>query len=87
MEIKSLTRDKVLVQISEAVTQTASGIFLPGEVIKKPLEGKVIMVGPTTKKVKVGDMVRYYDHCGSPIEYQGKDCIFLKEEFDIIVIL
>ena len=87
MHIKKIIRDKVLVEISEAVTKTASGIFLPGEAVKKPLEGKVIMVGPATKKVKVGDTVRYYDHCGTPIEYQGKDCIFLKEEFDIIVIL
>jgi chaperonin GroES len=87
MEIKSLIRNKVLVEISEAKTKTASGIFLSGEAIKKPLEGKVIMTGPTTKKIKVGDTVRYYDHCGVPIEYQGKECIFLKEEFDIIVIL
>jgi chaperonin GroES len=87
MKIKQLIRSKVLVEISEAVTQTASGIFLPGEAIKKPLEGKVIMAGSDVQSVKVGDTVRYYDHCGIPMEYEGKNCIFLKEKTEIELVL
>ena len=87
MQIKKLIRDKVLVKITEAVTQTASGIFIPGESVKKSLEGKVAMTGPNVINVQVGDNVRFYDHCGVPIEYQGENYIFLKEKVDIELIL
>lgn len=87
MKIKSLIRSKVLIEISEAVTQTASGIFLPGEAVKQPREGNVIMIGPKVEHVKIGDTVRHYEHCGVPIEYQGKKCLFLQEKTEIELIL
>lgn len=87
MVIKTLIRDKVLVEILEAADKTASGIFIPTDSSKKTLKGKVLMNGPSVKHIKEGDKVKYYDHCGEPIEYQGKKCIFLKESTDIEVIL
>lgn len=87
MEIKSLLNDKVLVEISQAETQTASGIFLASESIKKTLEGRVLLVGPKVKTVKVGDRIKYYDHCGVAVEHQGKECLFLKEATEIELVL
>lgn len=87
MEIKSLLKDNVLVEISPAITQTASGLFLASESIKKTLEGTVLMTGPKVQSVKIGDRVRYYDHCGIAVEHQGKDCLFLKESTEIELIL
>jgi chaperonin GroES len=87
MEIISILRDKVLVEIIEPETKTASGIYIPTDASSKTLKGTVLMVGPKVQFVKPGDTVKYYDHCGSIMEYQGKNCIFLKEETDIEVIL
>ena len=87
MEIIRLIRDKVLVEIIEPETKTASGIYIPTDSSQKTLKGIVFMVGPEVQFVKPGDTVKYYDHCGSAIEYQGKNCLFLKEKTDIEVVL
>jgi co-chaperonin GroES (HSP10) len=84
MTIKNLVKDKVLVQISEVETQTASGLFLPGgSSLKSKLEGTILMVGPNVKGLNIGDSVRYYEHCGTEVEHDGKNCIILREEGEI----
>jgi chaperonin GroES len=87
MVIKSLIKHKVLVEISEAETQTASGLFLPGSAVKNKLEGKVLMVGPLVTSMKEGDMIRYYDHCGAPVTHDNKNCLILNELNDIVAVL
>jgi chaperonin GroES len=84
MTISSLVKDKVLVEISPAETQTASGLFLPGgSSVKSKFEGTVLMCGPHVKGLKVGDKVRYYEHCGTEVEHDGKNCIILREEGEV----
>jgi chaperonin GroES len=87
MVIKSLIKHKVLVEISEAETKTASGLFLPGSAVKNKLEGKVLMVGPLVTSMKEGDTIRYYDHCGAPVVHDNKNCLILHELNDVVVVL
>lgn len=87
MEIKSLIKNKVLVEVSPAETQTASGLFLPGSAVKSKFEGKVLMIGPLVTSMKEGDTVRYYEHCGAPVTHNGKDCLILHELNDIVAVL
>ena len=87
MEIKKLIGDRVLVEIIVQEEKTASGIFLPVNSSKKSLQGKVLMIGASVKYIKEGDSVKHYDHCGATIEYQGKNCLILKESTEIEVIL
>ena len=87
MKIKSLIRNKVLVEVSPAETKTASGLFLPGSAVKNKLEGTVLMVGPLVTSMKEGDTVRYYEHCGASVTQNGKDCLILHELNDIIAVL
>lgn len=87
MEIKSLIKNKVLVEVSPAEIQTASGLFLPGSAVKSKFEGKVLMVGPLVTSMKEGDKVRYYEHCGAPVTHNGKDCLILHELNDIVAVL
>jgi len=77
---------KVLVEISEPEETTESGVFIP-VANRIQNEGTVILVGDRTRFIKVGDKVRYYPHCGSQIEYEGKNCLFLKEVGEVEVIL
>jgi len=87
MEIKKLIRNKILVEIAPAETQTAAGIFLPGVAVQNKLEGKVLTIGPKVTSVKEGDTIRYYDHCGSSVTHNGKDCLILNELNDVIAVL
>lgn len=87
MLIKSLIRNKVLVEVSPAETKTASGLFIPGSAVKDKLEGKVLMTGPLVRSMKEGDMVRYYDHCGVAVTHDGKECLILHELNDIVAVL
>lgn len=87
MKIKSLIRNKVLVEVSDAETKTASGLFLPGSAVKNKLEGKVLMIGPLVSSIKVGDTIRYYEHCGAPVPHDNKNCLILHELNDIVAVL
>lgn len=87
MIIKSIIGSRVLVEVTAPKTQTASGIYIPGTSVKNPLEGKVLLVGPRVQALKVNDTVKYYEHCGTPLQYEGKDCLFLEEKTEIVAIL
>lgn len=87
MIIKSLIRNKILVEISPAETQTASGLFIPGSAAKEKFEGKVLMVGPKVTSMKEGDTIRFYEHCGAPVSHDNKNCLILNELTDVIAVL
>lgn len=87
MIIKRLIRNKILVEISPAETQTASGLFIPGSAAKEKFEGKVLMVGPLVKSMKEGDTIRYYEHCGAPVTHDNKTCLILNELNDVVAVL
>jgi chaperonin GroES len=67
---------------------TKSGIVLPDTAKEKPMEGKVIAVGPGTLTddgkrvpldVKVGDTVIYAKYAGTEIKEDGEELIILRE--------
>jgi len=81
--------DKVVVQVTESVEKTASGIYLPDTAQKKPQEGKVIAVGngrtlDTGERnkltVKVGDRVLFSKYGGNEVTIDGEEFTILDED-------
>ncbi|MBI5448367.1 MAG: co-chaperone GroES [Gammaproteobacteria bacterium] len=88
--------DRIVVQRSEKESKTAGGIVIPENSGDKPSEGKVMAVGPgkhlesgsiRTPDVKVGDKVLFGKYSGSEIKLAGKDCLVLREEDIMAVVL
>nr|WP_272492233.1 co-chaperone GroES [Paracrocinitomix mangrovi] len=75
--------DRVLIEPAPAEEKTASGIIIPDTAKEKPLQGKVIAVGPGKKDepmtVKEGDKVLYGQYSGTEIKLAGKSYLIMKE--------
>ncbi|HIP35655.1 MAG TPA: co-chaperone GroES [Crocinitomix sp.] len=75
--------DRVLIEPAPAETKTASGIIIPDNAKEKPLQGKVVAVGPGKKDepmtVKVNDNVLYGQYSGTEIKIDGKDYLIMRE--------
>ena len=85
VNIKPL-EDKVLVQIAEAETTTASGLVIPDSAAEKPQEAVVIAVGPgrlddngnrVAVDVKEGDTVIFSKYGGTELKYDGQEYLLL----------
>ena len=85
VNIKPL-EDKVLVQIAEAETTTASGLVIPDSAAEKPQEAVVIAVGPgrlddngnrIAVDVKEGDTVIFSKYGGTELKYGGEEYLLL----------
>jgi len=85
VNIKPL-EDKVLVQIAEAETTTASGLVIPDSAAEKPQEAVVIAVGPgrlddngnrIAIDVKEGDTVVFSKYGGTELKYNGEEYLLL----------
>lgn len=89
MKIKPLS-DRVLIQPRAAEEKTAGGLFIPETAKEKPLEGKVIAVGPgtsdVTMEVSVGDQVLYGKYSGTEITIDGDEYIMMRQN-DILAII
>lgn len=81
-----LLGDRVLVRIQEEEPEKlATGLYIPGQNKNKNI-GDVIITGMETRIIKIGDKIKYHDHCGVPYEHQGKKCLILHESKDVISI-
>ena len=87
MKIRPL-QDRVVLKAVEQETKTAGGIIIPDTAKEKPMEGKVVAVGPGTRDqngkltpldVKVGDRVLFGKWSGTEIKVGGEDLLILKE--------
>lgn len=87
MAIRPL-EDRIVVKPVEAESKTASGIFLPESSKEKPVQGKVLAVGPgkllesgkrAEMAVKKGDTVVYGKYAGSEVEIKGEKHLILRE--------
>lgn len=93
INIKPL-EDRVLVQINEAETTTASGLVIPDSAKEKPQEATVIAVGPgrwaedkrIAMDVKEGDTVVFSKYGGTELKYQGEEYLLLSQR-DILAII
>ena len=72
-------KDRVLVLREEKSNQTASGIYIPDTAKEKPLEGKVIAVGPKAIKhgISIDDTVVFASYSGMEITIEGKEYLIL----------
>ncbi len=87
--------DRVVVQPDEAEERTAGGIVLPQNAREKPMQGKVVAVGPgklieksgerAEMCLKIGDTVVYGKYSGTEIELDGEDYVILRES-DVLAV-
>jgi len=87
--------DKVLVQIVEAETTTASGLVIPDSAQEKPQEATVVAVGPgrTNDKGEVvpvgvneGDTVIFSKYGGTELKYDGQEYLLLSAR-DLLAVI
>jgi len=71
--------NRVLVEREEQSNTTASGIIIPDTAKQKPLQGKVLAVGPDAKEdgISEGDTVVFADFSGMEITIEGSEYLIL----------
>jgi chaperonin GroES len=94
MKVKPLN-DRVLVKRIEEVQVTKGGIVIPDTAKEKPIEGKVVAVGPgkmsdagnrMTLQVKEGDRVLFGKYAGTEIKIEGEEYLMMREE-DLLAVI
>jgi len=80
--------DRVLVEREEQTNTTASGIIIPDSAKEKPLQGKVIAVGPEAKEngISEGDTVVFANYSGMEITVEGSEYLILPSK-DVLGLL
>ena len=87
--------DRVVVKALDAEEKSAGGIIIPDTAQEKPMQGKVIAVGPGGRgddgkiikpDVKKGDVILYGKWSGTEVKIDGEDLLIMKES-DIMGIL
>jgi len=80
--------DRVLIQPLDDDEKTAGGIIIPDTAKEKPMQGKVLAVGPggrdengkvTPMDLKAGDKVLYGKWAGTEVKIDGDDLVIMKE--------
>jgi chaperonin GroES len=94
MKVKPLN-DRVLVKRLEEMQVTKGGIYIPDTAKEKPIEGRVISVGPgkvndqgnrVPLNVKEGDKILFGRYAGSEIKIEGEEYLMMRED-DILAII
>jgi len=94
MKVKPLN-DRVLVKRIEEQEVTKGGIVIPDTAKEKPVEGRIMAVGPgkmsdagkrMTLQVKEGDRVLFGKYSGSEIKVEGEEYLMMREE-DILAVI
>jgi chaperonin GroES len=87
MSVRPL-EDRVLIRPIEPETKTESGIYLPESAKEKPMQGKVVAVGPgklldtgerVKPSVKKGDTVVFGKYAGNEIEIKHVKHMIMRE--------
>ena len=87
--------DRILVQVLEAETQTASGLVIPDSAKERPQEAKVLAVGAgrfddqgnrIPVDVKEGDTVVFSRYGGTEIKYEGEGYLILSAR-DVLAVV
>jgi len=80
--------DRVLIQPIEAESRTESGIYLPESAKEKPMQGKVVAIGPgklldngerIKPAVSKGDTVVYSKYAGTEVEIKNITHLIVRE--------
>jgi chaperonin GroES len=87
--------DRVVVKRVDEESKTAGGIIIPDTAQEKPMQGKIIAVGPGARdeagkivplEVKAGDLVLFGKWSGTEVKIDGQDLLIMKES-DILGVL
>ncbi|NQT88769.1 co-chaperone GroES [bacterium] len=87
--------DRLLVERLEAEEMTSGGIVLPDAAKEKPIQGKVIAVGPGCRnddgefvalQVKKGDTILFGKYSGTEVKVDGDEYLIMKED-DVLAIV
>ncbi|HIU09840.1 MAG TPA: co-chaperone GroES [Candidatus Avidehalobacter gallistercoris] len=88
--------ERVVIQPMQKEDRTESGILLPDTAQEKPIEGKVVAVGPgrvndkgehIPLEVKVGDEVVFAKFIGTTVKQGGVDYLIVNGERDILCVI
>ena len=80
--------DRILVRRIEQEEKSAGGVIIPDTVKEKPIEGKVLSVGPGGRDesgkvvpldVKAGDRILFGKWSGTEVKIDGEDLLIMKE--------
>ncbi|WP_375595642.1 co-chaperone GroES [Algihabitans albus] len=80
--------DRVVIEALEDEAKTAGGIIIPDTAKEKPMQGKVVAVGPGSRgddgklnalDVKKNDRVLYGKWSGTEVKIDGKDLLIMRE--------
>ncbi len=94
MKVRPLN-DRVLVKRLEEMQVTKGGIYIPDTAKEKPVEGKVVAVGPgkvneqgnrVPLNLKEGDKILFGRYAGSEIKIEGEEYLMMRED-DILAII
>ena len=87
--------DRVVVEPLEEEEKTAGGIIIPDTAKEKPMQGKVLAVGPGSRgedgklvalDVKKGDKVLYAKYAGTEFKVDGDELLIVSQK-DILAIV
>ena len=87
--------DRIVIRRIDEAEKTKGGIFIPDTAKEKPMEGKVVAVGPGARNesgavvpldVKKGDRILFGKWSGSEIKLEGEDLLIMKES-DVLGVL
>ena len=94
MNLKPLG-DRLIIEPTQQEEMTSSGIVLPETAKEKPMQGKVLAVGPGSRKedgsriemdVNTGDTVLFAKYAGTEVKIENKKYLILKET-DVLAII
>ena len=94
MKFKPL-HDRVVIEPMEQEEKTAGGIIVPDTAKEKPVQGKVLAVGPGARgedgtlqppDVKKGDTILYGKYSGTEVKIDDKELLIMRES-DIMGVL
>lgn len=72
--------DRVVAVREKPETKTASGLYLPDTAKEKPVDAKVVSVGPDVKSLKENDRIVFKEYSTTEIKLDGTEYLVLKEE-------
>jgi len=93
MAVKPLN-DRILVKRIDEETKSAGGIIIPDTAKEKPIEGRVIAVGPGKWEkgerrpldVEAGQRILFGKYSGTEIKIGGEEHLILREEEVLAVV-
>jgi len=86
---------RVVIKALDREETTKSGIFLPDTAKEKPMEGRVLAVGPggidkngnkVTMTIKEGDRVPYQKYAGTEFKLDGEEYLVIAQD-DVLALI